>query len=59
MSLFSLYFIKKERKKSITPMTSFLMFFAKVPNAIVSYNHHHQSKHPINGNGSFLPLASN
>jgi hypothetical protein len=35
------------------------MFLAKVPNAIVSYNHHHQSNHPINENGLFLPLASN
>ncbi len=30
-----LYPIKKERKESITPLTSFLMFFVKVPNLIV------------------------
>jgi hypothetical protein len=35
MIIFSSYLVKKKKKESITPLTSFLMFFAKVPNLIV------------------------
>jgi hypothetical protein len=41
-------------------MTSFLMFFAKVPNSILKPQSSSSSiKTSINGDGSFLPIASN
>jgi hypothetical protein len=45
MSSFLIEFVKKERKKLMTPMTSFLMLFTKVSNLIFELG----SKHPIKG----------
>jgi len=39
--------VKKERKKLLTPMASFLMFFTKVSNSIFKLG----SKHPMKGDG--------
>ncbi len=48
----------QEAKERVNHLITFLMFFAKVSNPILKSNHHHQSKHPIKGDGSFLPLVS-